>query len=190
MSIACLLTTHVVVATPGTGAVYSTAARLSRGSRAGIIAAFGCTLGVLPHIVAATTRLAAILHASAIAFQVIKWLGVAYFLHHLFEAVKRRLPIRRGRFHRRNQDAGFDQPVPHHLQRPVVVLNVRVSARRPPRGPGVRTHTVTESLPTSRPATRSNMTSIGPSPSSPVRRLSPNGAGPEGPLPGHRPACS
>jgi LysE type translocator len=118
MSIACLLTTHVVVATPGTGAVYSTAARLSRGSRAGIIAAFGCTLGVLPHIVAATTRLAAILHASAIAFQVIKWLGVAYFLHHLFEAVKRRLPIRRGRFHRRNQDAGFDQPVPHHLQRP------------------------------------------------------------------------
>ena len=68
MSIVFLLTTLVVVATPGTGAVYSIAAGLSRGSRAGIIAAFGCTLGVLPHMVAAITGLAAILHASAIAF--------------------------------------------------------------------------------------------------------------------------
>src|SRR5829696_3705789 len=47
---------------------------------------------------------------------------------------------------------------------PVVVLNVRVTLRRPPRGPGVRTHTVTESFPTSRPATRSNMTSMAPPP--------------------------
>ena len=57
------------------------AAGLSRGSRAGIIAAFGCTLGVLPHMVAAITGLAAILDASAIAFQAIKWLGVAYLLY-------------------------------------------------------------------------------------------------------------
>ena len=49
---------------------------------------------------------------------------------------------------------------------PVVVLNVRVSLRRPPRGPGVRRHTVTDSLPTSRPATRSNMTSMASLPSS------------------------
>ena len=81
MSIAFLLTTLVVVATPGTGAVYSIAAGLARGSRAGIIAAFGCSLGVLPHMVAAITGLAAILHASAIAFQAIKWLGVAYLLY-------------------------------------------------------------------------------------------------------------
>src|SRR5215217_1923277 len=81
MSIAFLLTALVVVATPGTGAVYSIAAGLSRGSGAGIIAAFGCALGVLPHMVAAITGLAAILHASAIAFQAIKWLGVAYLLY-------------------------------------------------------------------------------------------------------------
>src|SRR5687768_10279430 len=71
---------------------------------------------------------------------------------------------------------------------PVVVLNVRVSLRRPPRGPGVRTQTVNVSLPTSKPATRSNMTSM--TPPSTVRRPSPHGVGPEGPLPGHRPACS
>ncbi len=80
MSIAFLITTLVVVATPGTGAVYSIAAGLSRGARAGTIAAFGCTLGVIPHMVAAITGLAAILNASAVAFQTIKWLGVAYLL--------------------------------------------------------------------------------------------------------------
>jgi threonine/homoserine/homoserine lactone efflux protein len=81
MSFAFLLTTLVVVATPGTGAVYSIAAGLSRGTKAGIVAALGCTLGVIPHMVAAITGLAAILNASAIAFQTIKWLGVAYLLY-------------------------------------------------------------------------------------------------------------
>jgi threonine/homoserine/homoserine lactone efflux protein len=80
VSIAFLITTLVVVATPGTGAIYSIDAGLSRGTRAGIIAAFGCTLGVIPHMIAAITGLAAILNASAVAFQTIKWLGVAYLL--------------------------------------------------------------------------------------------------------------
>jgi threonine/homoserine/homoserine lactone efflux protein len=81
MSFAFLMTTLVVVVTPGTGAVFSIAAGLSRGAKAGIVAAFGCTLGVIPHMVAAITGLAAILNASAIAFQAIKWLGVAYLLY-------------------------------------------------------------------------------------------------------------
>ena len=81
MSVAFLLTTLVVVATPGTGAVYTISAGLSRGRRASIVAAFGCTLGVLPHMVTAITGLAALLNASATAFQTIKWLGVAYLLY-------------------------------------------------------------------------------------------------------------
>jgi len=88
MSLAFLLTTLVVVATPGTGAVYSIAAGLSRGARAGMVAAFGCTLGVLPHMVAAITGLAAILNASAVAFQTIKWLGVAYLLYLAWQTVR------------------------------------------------------------------------------------------------------
>lgn len=88
MSIAFLLTTLIVVATPGTGAVYSIAAGLSRGTKAGIIAAFGCTLGVIPHMIAAITGLAAILNASAIAFQTIKWLGVAYLLYLAWQTIR------------------------------------------------------------------------------------------------------
>jgi threonine/homoserine/homoserine lactone efflux protein len=80
VSTAFLLTTLVIVATPGTGVLYTLAAGLSRGARASIVAAVGCTLGIVPHMVAAITGLAALLHTSAVAFQVIKYLGVAYLV--------------------------------------------------------------------------------------------------------------
>ncbi len=93
MTVAFLLTTLVVVATPGTGAVYTIGAGLARGRRASLIAAFGCTLGVVPHMVAAITGLAALLHASALAFEVVKWLGVAYLLFLAWQTVRDRSAI-------------------------------------------------------------------------------------------------
>ena len=80
MSTEFLLTTFIVVATPGTGVLYTLAAGLSRGARASVIAAAGCTLGIVPHMVAAITGLAALLHTSALAFEILKYLGVAYLL--------------------------------------------------------------------------------------------------------------
>ena len=80
MSAEFLLTTLVFVATPGTGVLYTLAAGLARGGRASVVAAAGCTLGIVPHMLAAITGLAALLHASATAFQVLKYLGVAYLL--------------------------------------------------------------------------------------------------------------
>jgi len=75
-----LLTSLVIVATPGTGALFTLAAGLTRGAQASLLAAFACTLGTVPHLVAAVTGLAAVLHASGLAFQVIKYAGVAYLL--------------------------------------------------------------------------------------------------------------
>lgn len=76
-----LLTSLVIVASPGTGAIYTVAAGLSGGARASLIAAFGCTLGIVPHMLAAISGLAAVLHTSALAFQGLKYLGVAYLLY-------------------------------------------------------------------------------------------------------------
>ncbi len=81
MTLAFLLTSLVVVVTPGTGALYTVATGLAHGTRASFVAAVGCTLGILPAMLAAVTGLAAILHSSAIAFQTIKWAGVAYLLY-------------------------------------------------------------------------------------------------------------
>ena len=80
MSVAFLLTTLVVVATPGAGALFTIGAGLGRGRRASLVAAFGCTIGIVPHLVAAATGLAALMHASALAFQGLKYAGVAYLL--------------------------------------------------------------------------------------------------------------
>jgi threonine/homoserine/homoserine lactone efflux protein len=76
-----LITTLIIVASPGTGALYTLAAGLGRGAKASIVAAFACTLGIIPHLAAAITGLAALLHTSALAFEIIKYLGVAYLLY-------------------------------------------------------------------------------------------------------------
>ncbi|MFI6932960.1 LysE family translocator [Streptomyces sp. NPDC050287] len=88
MSIAFLLTTLVVCVTPGTGVVYTLATGLSRGRRAGVAAAVGCTLSIVPHVLATVTGLAALLHASATAFQVLKYAGVGYLLHMAWAMVR------------------------------------------------------------------------------------------------------
>lgn len=75
-----LLIALIVVATPGTGMIYTVAAGLTRGGRASLVAAFGCTLGIVPHMVAAITGLAALLHASALLFDAVKYAGVIYLL--------------------------------------------------------------------------------------------------------------
>jgi threonine/homoserine/homoserine lactone efflux protein len=85
-----LLTTLIVVVSPGIGVVYTLAAGLSRGSRASVVAAFACTLGIVPHMAAAVTGLAALLHTSAVAFQVLKYLGVAYLLYMAWSTLRER----------------------------------------------------------------------------------------------------
>ena len=80
MSMEFFVTTLIVVVSPGVGALYTIAAGLGRGGRASLWAALGCTLGIVPHMLAAVTGLAAILYASALAFEIIKYAGVAYLL--------------------------------------------------------------------------------------------------------------
>src|SRR5215467_2531110 len=88
MTLEFLITSLIVVVSPGTGVLYTLAAGLSRGARASVVAAFGCTLGIVPHMAAAILGVAAVLHASALAFQAFKWLGVAYLLYMAWKALQ------------------------------------------------------------------------------------------------------
>lgn len=76
MSIEFLLTSLIVVLAPGTGVIYTLATGLGRGAKASLAASLGCTLGIVPSLIAAITGVAAILHTSALAFSVLKILGV------------------------------------------------------------------------------------------------------------------
>lgn len=81
MSIEFFLTSIVVILLPGTGVLYTLAIGLGQGLRPSIIAAFGCTLGIVPHMLASIIGLAALLHTSALAFQIVKYLGVLYLFY-------------------------------------------------------------------------------------------------------------
>jgi len=79
-----LITSLVVVLVPGTGVVYTVSTGIARGRRASVFAAAGCTAGILPHLLATVLGLAAVMHSSALAFQVLKYAGVAYLFYLAF----------------------------------------------------------------------------------------------------------
>ncbi|HAF92566.1 MAG TPA: lysine transporter LysE [Pseudomonas sp.] len=81
LSLEFLLTSLVVVLIPGAGVIYTVSTALIHGRRAGVIAALGCTAGIVPHLLATILGLAAVLHASALAFQGLKYAGVAYLFY-------------------------------------------------------------------------------------------------------------
>jgi threonine/homoserine/homoserine lactone efflux protein len=88
MSLSFLLTSLIVIVSPGTGVLYTLAAALTKGARASVAAAFGCTLGIVPHMSAAMLGLAAVLHTSALAFAALKWCGVVYLLYMAWQALR------------------------------------------------------------------------------------------------------
>ncbi len=80
MSVEFLLTSLVVVLIPGTGVIYTVSSSIGGGRRRGLFAAVGCTLGIVPHMMAAMLGLSGIMQAGAVAFEVVKWAGVAYLI--------------------------------------------------------------------------------------------------------------
>jgi threonine/homoserine/homoserine lactone efflux protein len=88
MSIEFLITSFIVVASPGTGVIYTLAAGLARGGKASVLAAFACTLGIVPHLLAAMLGLTALLHTSALAYEIVKYAGVAYLLWMAWQSLR------------------------------------------------------------------------------------------------------
>jgi threonine/homoserine/homoserine lactone efflux protein len=81
ISVEFLITSLIVVLVPGTGVVYTVSTGLVQGRRASVYAALGCTAGIVPHLLATVLGLAAVMHTSALAFQLLKFAGVAYLFY-------------------------------------------------------------------------------------------------------------
>jgi threonine/homoserine/homoserine lactone efflux protein len=80
MSVEFLLTSLVVVLIPGTGVIYTVSSSVGGGRRRGLFAAVGCTLGIVPHMLAAMLGLSGIMQAGSVVFEVVRWAGVAYLI--------------------------------------------------------------------------------------------------------------
>ncbi len=80
MSVEFLLTSLVVVLIPGTGVIYTVSSSIGGGRRRGLFAAIGCTLGIVPHMLAAMLGLSGIMQAGSVVFEAVRWAGVAYLI--------------------------------------------------------------------------------------------------------------
>lgn len=89
-----LVTSFIVVLVPGTGVIYTVSVGLARGARPSVFAAFGCTVGIVPHLAAAILGLAALLQASILAFQILKLLGAAYLIYLAWRIMQEDGPLR------------------------------------------------------------------------------------------------
>jgi len=76
-----LLTSLIVALIPGTGTLYTVSTGLFYGWRGSVAAALGCTLGIIPHLLASIVGLSVILHMSAVVFQGLKFAGALYLLY-------------------------------------------------------------------------------------------------------------
>lgn len=81
ISLEFLITSFIVVLIPGTGVVFTVSTGLVQGRKASVFAALGCTAGIVPHLMATVLGLAAVMHTSALAFQALKYAGVAYLFY-------------------------------------------------------------------------------------------------------------
>jgi threonine/homoserine/homoserine lactone efflux protein len=126
MSWEFLLTALIVVVSPGTGVLYTLATGLSRGAGASAVAAFGCTLGIVPHMAAAILGLAALLHTSALAFQTLKYAGVAYLLYMAWMTLKES-----GALSVEKQPGRSSRQVPARSSRQVIVHAILINILNP-----------------------------------------------------------
>ena len=122
MSLDFVIVSFVIVISPGIGVLYTVSTAIARGSRASLVAAVGCTLGIVPQMIAATLGLAAVLNASAAAFQVVKYLGVGYLLYLAWTTLREHGPAA-------VDDAGVQRPASRVILTAVLInlLNPKLS---------------------------------------------------------------
>lgn len=76
-----LLGAFVVVASPGVDFIYVLSRSIAQGTKAGILGALGVTCGLLIHTSFAVAGLTVLLYSSAIAFLIVKYIGVCYLVY-------------------------------------------------------------------------------------------------------------
>ncbi|WP_024347671.1 LysE family translocator [Lacrimispora indolis] len=75
------ITSFIIILIPGTGVIYTISVGVSKGKKASILAAFGCTAGIIPHLCISIALSSLLVKMSSSAFTIIKLLGALYLLY-------------------------------------------------------------------------------------------------------------
>jgi threonine/homoserine/homoserine lactone efflux protein len=75
-----IIASVVLLVTPGPAVLYIVARSVEQGRAAGLVSVLGIHLGTVVHIIAAAIGLSALIVSSALAFSIVKYVGVAYLI--------------------------------------------------------------------------------------------------------------
>ena len=81
ITVVFLLTSAVIILTPGQDMILIMSRSITQGSSAGIVTALGVSLGLIGHTLLAAMGLGALLLASEQLFAVVKWIGAGYLVY-------------------------------------------------------------------------------------------------------------
>ncbi len=84
----------LVALSPGPSWVYSISTTLGHGRKAGMIGNLGNSTGILCHALAVALGLAALLQVSSVAFQTLKYFGVAYLVYLALQSLRGHTALR------------------------------------------------------------------------------------------------
>jgi threonine/homoserine/homoserine lactone efflux protein len=85
MTIEFLITSLIVTLIPGAGVIYTITHGLFRGKLASIAAALGCTLGILPHVLASIIGITTVVQINIQTFQIFQSAGTTYLFYLAWE---------------------------------------------------------------------------------------------------------
>ncbi|MFK5880972.1 MAG: LysE family translocator [Sulfurospirillum sp.] len=83
-----LLTSTVIILVPGQDMILVMSRSISQGPKAGIMTAFGVSVGLLGHTLLATFGLGALLLASEFLFDIVKFIGAGYLVYIGYQLLK------------------------------------------------------------------------------------------------------
>ena len=78
---AFLITSLIIILMPGTGVVYTISTGIMNGRHKSIIAAFGCTLGIVPHLCVSISLTSMLMQMNNTVFMIMRYVGAAYLIY-------------------------------------------------------------------------------------------------------------
>ena len=73
---------------PGAGSIYTISTGIFSGWRSSIAAAFGCTAGIIPHLIFSLLVISSVYEYNKDAFQAIKYIGAVYLFYLAYSILK------------------------------------------------------------------------------------------------------
>jgi threonine/homoserine/homoserine lactone efflux protein len=118
-----LTTALVLLLTPGPAVLYIVTRSIDQGRKAGLVSVLGIEVANVFHVTAAVLGVSAILLSSALAFNVVKWLGAAYLVYLGIRRLTARDDMQRGEAaERKSLRRIFSQGVVVNLLNPKTAL--------------------------------------------------------------------